>query len=339
MGTSYTITDNFNPPLYLTYPFAIQLSIEEFMAKIALLFSGQGAQRVGMGVDLAGAYPAARAIFQIAPDALPADFLKVMQTGPEETLTRTAYCQPALYLHGLALLAALKVKRSDFTFAATAGLSLGEFTAHAAGGTFSAEDGLRLVARRGVLMEQACTQTQGAMLALLGTDEALAAKVATAAGWEVANLNGGGQVVLSGPAEKLEAAQAAAKELGVKRAIPLKVAGAYHSSLMQSAKEGLSEAITKTSMKMPAVPVLSNFLGRPARDEAEIRSSLLDQVTGTVRWEACLRHLADSGIRHFLELGPGGVLAGLAKKIVPDLPCHSAGTLAELEKVIHELPR
>ncbi|NBS55374.1 [acyl-carrier-protein] S-malonyltransferase [bacterium] len=309
------------------------------MVKIALLFSGQGAQRVGMGTDLAEASPAARKILQMGSGILPEDFSTILKSGPEETLTRTAYCQPALYLHGLALLAALKEKRSDFTFAATAGLSLGEFTAHAAGSTFSAEDGLCLVARRGVLMEQACTQTKGAMLALLGADEALAAKVAAAAGWEVANLNGGGQVVLSGSAEKLEAAQAAAKELGVKRAIPLKVAGAYHSSLMQSAKEGLSEAISKTSMKMPSVPVLSNFLGRPARDVAEIRSSLLDQVTGAVRWETCLRHLADSGIQQFLELGPGGVLAGLAKKIVPDLPCHSAGTLAELEKVIHELPR
>ncbi|NBS14873.1 MAG: [acyl-carrier-protein] S-malonyltransferase [Verrucomicrobia bacterium] len=309
------------------------------MPKLSLLFSGQGAQRVGMGTDLAEASPAARKILQMGSGILPEDFSTILKSGPEETLTRTAYCQPALYLHGLALLAALKEKRPDFTFAATAGLSLGEFTAHAAGGTFSAEDGLRLVARRGVLMEQACAQTKGAMLALLGADEALAAKVAAAAGWEVANLNGGGQVVLSGSAEKLEAAQAAAKELGVKRAIPLKVAGAYHSSLMQSAKEGLSEAISKTSMKMPSVPVLSNFLGRPARDVAEIRSSLLDQVTGTVRWETCLRQLADSGIQQFLELGPGGVLAGLAKKIVPDLPCHSAGTLAELEKVIHELPR
>ena len=188
-------------------------------------------------------------------------------------------------------------------------------------------------------MEEACAKTKGAMLALLGADETLASRVAQESGWQVANLNGGGQVVLSGPAEKLEAAQTAAKAAGVKRAIPLKVAGAYHSSLMQSAKEGLSEAIAKTSMKMPSSPVLSNFLGRPAQNEAEIRSSLLEQVTGTVRWETCLRHLADSGIRRFLELGPGGVLAGLSKKILPDLPCHSAGTLAELEKVIHELPR
>ncbi|NBQ66040.1 MAG: ACP S-malonyltransferase, partial [Verrucomicrobia bacterium] len=245
------------------------------MAKVALLFSGQGAQRVGMGTDLAEASPAAQKILQMGSGVLPADFSSVLKSGPEETLTRTAYCQPALYLHGLALLAVLKEKKPDFTFAATAGLSLGEFTAHAAGGTFSSEDGLRLVARRGVLMDEACAQRKGAMLALLGADEALAAKVAAAAGWEVANLNGGGQVVLSGPAEKLEAAQAAAKEAGVKRAIPLKVAGAYHSSLMKPAKEGLAEAIAKTSLKMPAVPVLSNFLGRPASSEAEIRSSLL----------------------------------------------------------------
>ena len=188
-------------------------------------------------------------------------------------------------------------------------------------------------------MDEACAKRKGAMLALLGADEALATKVALAAGWEVANLNGGGQVVLSGPAEKLEAVQTAAKEAGVKRAIPLKVAGAYHSSLMIPAKEGLAEAIANTSLHMPTVPVLSNFLGRPASSEAEIRSSLLDQVTGTVRWEACLKDLAGRGVTRLIELGPGGVLAGLAKKIVPDLPCASAGTLAELEKVIHELPR
>ena len=304
----------------------------------ALLFSGQGAQRVGMGADLAEASPAARKILELGSDILPADFSAVLRAGPEETLTRTAYCQPALYLHGLALLAVLQEKNPNFTFAATAGLSLGEFTAHAAGGTFSIEDGLRLVARRGTLMEEACAKTKGAMLALLGADEALAQRVAQASGWEVANLNGGGQIVLSGPAERIEAAQTAAKEAGVKRAIPLKVAGAYHSSLMTSAKEGLAEAIAKTNLKMPAVPVLSNFLGRPASSEAEIRSSLLEQVTGTVRWEACLKDLAGRGVTKLIELGPGGVLAGLAKKIVPDLPCHSAGTLAELEKVTHELP-
>jgi [acyl-carrier-protein] S-malonyltransferase len=290
-----------------------------------------------MGTDLKEASPAARKILELGSGILPADFSSVLQSGPEETLTRTTYCQPALYLHGLALLAVLKEKKPDFAFAATAGLSLGEFTAHAAGRTFSIEDGLRLVARRGVLMDEACAQRKGAMLALLGADETLAAKVAASAGWEVANLNGGGQVVLSGPVEKLEAAQAAAKEAGVKRAIPLKVAGAYHSSLMLPAKEGLAEAIANTSLKMPAVPVLSNFLGRPASSEAEIRSSLLNQVTGTVRWEACLKDLSGRGITKLIELGPGSVLTGLAKKIVPDLPCASAGTLAELEKVIHEL--
>ena len=309
------------------------------MEPIALLFSGQGAQRVGMGSDLAGASPVARAILHLAPESLPAHFSEVLQKGPEETLTRTAYCQPALYLHGLALLQILREKAPSFTFQATAGLSLGEFTAHAAAGTFSAEDGLRLVARRGALMEEACSQTQGAMLALLGADEPLATQIAKESGWEVANLNGGGQVVLSGPAAKLAEAQAAAKTAGVKRSIPLKVAGAYHSSLMQSARQGLAEAIQKTKMDSPSVPVSANFLGYPAQGVEAIRLSLLDQVTGTVRWETCLRQLAESGIRRFLELGPGAVLAGLMKKILPDLPCASAGTLAELEKVIHELPR
>ena len=309
------------------------------MQPLALLFSGQGAQRVGMGSDLASASPAARKILELVNDILPQDFSTVLQSGPEETLTRTSYCQPALYLHGLALLAALREKNPNFSFAATAGLSLGEFTAHAAAGTFSPLDGLRLVVRRGTLMEEACTQTQGAMLALLGTDESVASRIAKESGWEVANLNGGGQVVLSGPAAKLADAQAAAKAAGVKRSIPLKVAGAYHSSLMNSARQGLADSIANTPFAAPSVPVSSNVLGKPAQGVDAIRLSLLEQVTGTVRWEACLKQLAESGIRHFLELGPGGVLAGLSKKILPDLPCTSAGTLAELEKAIHELPR
>ena len=133
------------------------------MSKFAILFSGQGAQRVGMGTDLAESSPAAQKILQMGSAVLPTDFSSVLKSGPEETLTRTAYCQPALYLHGLALLAVLKEKKPDFAFAATAGLSLGEFTAHAAGGTFSLEDGLRLVARRGSLMDEACAQRKGAM--------------------------------------------------------------------------------------------------------------------------------------------------------------------------------
>ena len=309
------------------------------MEPTALLFSGQGAQRVGMGSDLASASPAAHSLLRLSPELLPADFLEVLQNGPEESLTRTSYCQPALYLHGLALWQILHERRPDFNPAATAGLSLGEFTAHAAAGTFSASEGLRLVARRGALMEEACAQNQGAMLALLGTTEAVATQIATASGWEVANLNGGGQVVLSGPASKLAQTQDAAKTAGIKRSIPLKVAGAYHSSLMQSARTGLGLALRDTKIHTPTIPVSANFLGRPASCESEIRSSLLDQVTGTVRWETCLRQLAESGIRHFLELGPGGVLTALAKKTLPDLPCTSAGTLAELEKVIHELPR
>ena len=309
------------------------------MEPTALLFSGQGAQRVGMGSDLASASPAAHSLLRLSPELLPADFLEVLQNGPEESLTRTSYCQPALYLHGLALWQILHERRPDFNPAATAGLSLGEFTAHAAAGTFSASEGLRLVARRGALMEEACAQNQGAMLALLGTTEAVATQIATASGWEVANLNGGGQVVLSGPASKLAQTQDAAKTAGIKRSIPLKVAGAYHSSLMQSARTGLGLALRDTKIHTPTIPVSANFLGRPASSESEIRSSLLDQVTGTVRWETCLRQLAESGIRHFLELGPGGVLTALAKKTLPDLPCTSAGTLAELEKVIHELPR
>jgi [acyl-carrier-protein] S-malonyltransferase len=309
------------------------------MKRIALLFSGQGAQHVGMGKDLFETSPAARALFEKADNTLAGkDFLKVCFEGPAETLTDTSYCQPALYVHGLALLAHLKSLRPGFTFQAAAGLSLGEFTAHAAAGTFSFEDGLHLVATRGRLMQEACLATQGGMLTLIGATEEQAEAVAAASGLQVANYNCPGQIVLSGDASLIPVATADAQARGLKKVIPLKVAGAYHSKLMQSAQDGLAPALRATPFLTPACPVASNILGglAPADPDA-IRDTLLRQVTGSVRWEGCVRALRASGIDLFLELGPGKVLQGLCKRIDKEIVCLTAATPVELEGVLHEI--
>ncbi|MFQ3670330.1 MAG: ACP S-malonyltransferase [Verrucomicrobiia bacterium] len=307
------------------------------MKPTALLFAGQGAQHVGMGQDLAEAEPEARALFDQADALLGPDFSKICFTGPEATLTETRYCQPALYVHGLALLAILRKERPDFSFQAASGLSLGEFTAHAAAGTFSFEEGLRLVAARGAYMQEACEAAAGGMVTLLGATEEQARQVAAESGLEVANLNCPGQVVLSGPKEQIPAAVAAGQALGLRKVIPLNVAGAYHSRLMAPARAKLEPLLAEVPMQLPKVPVYGNVEAAPALEVVGIREALLRQVTGSVRWQACIEALRAAGITRFIELGPGKVLAGLVKRIDKDVACLSIGNLHDLKASLHEL--
>ncbi|HSI62596.1 MAG TPA: ACP S-malonyltransferase, partial [Candidatus Saccharimonadia bacterium] len=193
--------------------------------KVVLLFSGQGAQKVGMGQDLAGAYPRVKAMFDSANEVLGFSLTDAMFTGPMEELTRTSRCQPALYVHGLAVLEALKERVPSLDIAACAGLSLGEFTAHAAAGTFDFETGLNLVFRRGSFMEEACEETKGSMAAMIGGDEAAVRELAAECDVDVANLNAPGQIVLSGSVEGIKLAVAKAKEKGIRKAVELTVAG------------------------------------------------------------------------------------------------------------------
>jgi [acyl-carrier-protein] S-malonyltransferase len=297
------------------------------LKKVALLFAGQGAQYVGMGRDLSQAHSAAKALFDEAGQFLGPDFLTACFEGPAETLTQTKYCQPALYVHGLALLALVRDAVPSLKPAAMAGLSLGEFTAHAAAGTFSFSEGLKLVAARGRLMQEACESTQGGMVTLLGATPDQAAQVAAGSGLQVANLNCPGQIVLSGASDLIPKAVEVGQSLGLKKVIPLKVAGAYHSRLMQSAQDGLRPFLATTTFHTPSVPVLSNVTGAPTQGTDAIQQTLLDQVTGSVRWEDCIRALIASGTTHFLELGPGKVLAGLNKRIDSTVPFISIGTL------------
>src|SRR3989442_885924 len=289
------------------------------MKKIALLFAGQGAQSVGMGRDVAEQFPGAAELFQQGDEILERKLSQIAWNGPIEELTKTSNCQPALFVHGLACLAVLRELVGNFPIEAAAGLSLGEITAHAAAGTFDFENGLKLVQRRGELMDAACAATSGAMAAMIGADENSARALAADADVDIANINSPGQIVLSGERAKIEMAVALAKEHGIRRAMMLNVAGAYHSRLMESAYEKLSVALLEIEMEPPSFAVFSNVTGEAVSTLLEIRRTLQDQVTGTVRWADCTEGMLGRGCDFFIELGPGGVLAGLLKRTNKDV--------------------
>ena len=310
---------------------------EEMSHPVVLLFSGQGAQKVGMGSDLVAAFPAAASLFAEAAGVLGPDLTSVMADGPPETLTRTSYCQPALYLHGLACLAVLEERHPSLEVAACAGLSLGEFTAHAAAGTVSFSDGLRLVAARGRFMDEACEQTAGAMAAMIGGDEAAVRELAAHCDVDVANLNAPGQIVLSGSTDGIAKAVEQAKSRGIRLAKRLDVAGAYHSRLMASARENLARELAATRMTRPRCPVIANVTAQAVTEPDEIRRTLEAQVTGSVRWTESMRLLLNQGHRHFLELGPGGVLAGLMGRIDKTAIVTPIEDVASIERAVAPL--
>ena len=302
------------------------------MKKIALLFAGQGAQYVGMGKDLAETYPVVAGLYLRADEVLGRSMSAIAFEGPEEVLTKTMHCQPALYIHGLACLAALNEEVGELTVAAAAGLSLGEFTAHTAAGTFDFDAGLQLVAARADFMQQVCEATSGAMAAMIGADENAVRDLAAQTDVDIANLNCPGQVVISGEATKVALAVSLAQEAGVRRAATLNVAGAYHSRLMKSAYEKLAVVLEETPMSIPRFPVVCNIDALPVVDAARIRETLREQVTGTVRWQESIEHLADhEKIELFIELGPGKVLAGLASRIRKEVPTISITDTASLK--------
>ena len=298
--------------------------------KIALLFAGQGAQTVGMGRDLAEQFPTAANLFQKADDVLERKLSEIAWNGPIEDLTKTSNCQPALFVHGLACLSVLRELAGNFPIGGGAGLSLGEMTAHAAAGTFDFANGLQLVQRRGELMDEACEKTSGGMAALIGAEENVVRQLAADEDVDVANINAPGQIVISGELAKVEAAVGVAKEYGIRRATMLNVAGAYHSRLMESAYEKLGAVLQHVPMQPPSFPVISNVTGDEVRTPVEIRRTLQDQVTGTVRWLDCMERLAALGCDFFVELGPGGVLAGLLRRTLKGVDVTS---VADVESV------
>lgn len=290
-----------------------------------------------MGKDLVETFPSAKALFDKADAALGRSLSSVMFEGPDEELTRTGNCQPALYLHGLACLEVLKEKLPDLEIVTAAGLSLGEFTAHSAAGTFSFEEGLKIVEQRGAFMEEACNNTQGAMAAMIGGDAEAVKTLAADNDVDVANYNAIGQIVVSGSVEGVDKAVAGAKERGIRMAKKLKVAGAYHSRLMQSAQDKLAPVLAVADISMPLIPVYSNYNATAVADAAEIRETLEKQVTGSVRWTESMQAVIAEGNTTFIELGPGKVLAGLMGRIDKTVKVYSIDDVTSLEAAITEL--
>ena len=301
------------------------------MSKTALLFAGQGAQAVGMGKDLAEQFPTAKALFEKANTVLGYDLTTICFNGPEAELTKTENAQPGIYLVSWVALQLLKEKVPALKFEATAGLSLGEFTALAAAGVMSFEDGLKVVQQRGRFMQEACEATQGGMAAIIGLDEGPTREACNEAGVSLANLNCPGQLVISGSADKINQACELAKAKGAKRAIPLTVAGAYHSPLMASALPKLRDALAQIPINRPAVPVVGNVRALPHGEPAEIHQLLVDQVTSSVRWEESIRYLLAQGFTRFIELGPGTALTGFMKRIDKTAQVLNVADAASLE--------
>jgi [acyl-carrier-protein] S-malonyltransferase len=307
------------------------------MSKTALLFAGQGAQAVGMGKDLAEKFPAAKNWFNRANAALGYDLAGICFNGPEADLTKTENAQPGIFLVSWVAFQLLKERAPNLKFEATAGLSLGEFTALTAAGAMSFEDGLRVVRQRGKFMQEACDTTRGGMAAVIGLDEAPTREACAEAGVVLANLNCPGQLVISGEAERIAKAIELAKVKGAKRAIPLPVAGAYHSPLMASAQPKLQNELAKIKFSPPIVPVISNVTAQPHGDATEIAARLIEQVTSSVLWENSMRFLLSQGFTRFIELGPGAALSGFMKRIDKSAQMLNVADAASLETTVQAI--
>jgi len=304
------------------------------MPKTAILFTGQGAQSVGMGKDVAEACPAAADIFERANLVVGYDLRSVCFQGPPEKLEQTDIQQPAIFTTSVAIWRAVN-ERVDVEEppAAMAGLSLGEYTALYAAGSVSFEDGLTLVKRRGELMQAAADAIPGGMVTALGLDVEKIQEVVREASAEgvfvAANYNCPGQVVLSGSKKACESAVPLIERAGG-RAVPLKVAGGFHSPLMQPAADGLAEVLAQTRFGTPSVPVIANVHARPHGQPDDIRQCLADQLTHTVCWQASMEALIAEGVERFIEIGPGRILTGLLKKIARGVPIVNVSTADSL---------
>lgn len=303
-----------------------------------LLFPGQGAQKVGMGRDLAEAFPAARETFAAVDEALGVPLSRLMWEGPEEELQQTHNTQPAILAHSAAVFAVIRDRLGPV--AGAAGHSLGEYSAYAAAGTLEPVTAARLVRRRGELMHQAGTSRPGAMAAVIGLDtEAVQACCREASGdgtvAVAANLNAPDQTVISGDPAAVTAAGERCRAAGARRVLPLKVGGAFHSPLMAPAREGLRAALASVRLADPAFPVVANATAEPVRSGAEAARLLAEQLTAPVRWVESVRALAAlaPGAR-FLELGPGSVLSGLVRRILPESESVAVGTAPDVERFL-----
>ncbi|MBY0339227.1 MAG: ACP S-malonyltransferase [Acetobacteraceae bacterium] len=316
---------------------------------LAFVFPGQGSQAPGMGRDLAEAFPAAREVFEEVDEALKQRLSRLMFEGPAEELTLTANAQPALMAVSVAVVRVL-AKEGGFDLSRqvslVAGHSLGEYSALTAAGAFDLPTAARLLRLRGETMQKAVPAGEGAMAALLGAEAAQAQAICEQAAAnpegarevvEVANDNGGGQVVVSGKKAAVERAVEAAKAAGIKRAMLLPVSAPFHCSMMAPAADAMGEALEKAAMSHPAVPVVANVTAAPVSDPAMIRELLVKQVTGTVRWRECVAAMVAAGCTRFAEVGAGKVLTGLMKRNAPDATAMAVGTPADIEAFLKSL--
>lgn len=301
--------------------------------KAFFVFSGQGAQCVGMGKDLYEAFPEARRCFETTARELGEEHLRVIFEGPAEELTSSRFCQTAIYTMSCAALEAFRVRHPEVAPVACAGLSLGEYAALYAAGAFDYTTGLKLLARRAELMDAACRKSSGGMASVLKADPAVIEAACAEADIDIANYNSPGQIVISGEKTKLAKAIEILRAKGVARIVELNVAGAFHSRLMAEAGTAFAPALDAAKLKMPAVPVYHNFTAAPAGTLDELRSNLARQVSGSVRWEGCLRRAVAEGADTVIEFGPGTVLTGLAKRTLPELRLVNINCAAALDNL------
>jgi [acyl-carrier-protein] S-malonyltransferase len=306
---------------------------------VNLLFPGQGAQAVGMGRSFFDQSQAAQALFKKADEVLGFSISKLIFEGPEEELTKTVNSQPAIYLTSLAVWAALKEQLPTLKITSACGLSLGELTALAALGVFSFEEGLKLVERRGFFMDQTAGKRKGGMVSLVGLPLEKCEEVAKEAGVEVANINSPEQIVLSGEMTKIESAAKIAEAKGAKRALVLKVSGAFHSSLMEDAAKEFKKILTAVPFRAPQGLFLSNVTGDFETDPQKIKENLEKQVTGSVQWVKTMENLTRRSLKQFIEPAPGKVLKGLARRINSEIQVDNLETQGDILRLVDLLKK
>ena len=302
-------------------------------SNIAFVFPGQGSQSVGMGYELCNGSPEARVIFEEADEALGFHLSKLCFEGPEDELRQTINAQPAIFTMSIACLKAASVMNniSEPTF--VAGHSLGEYTALIAADVLDFADGIRIVRERGRLMQEAGIKQPGGMAAIIGLDVESLEEVCIETSAEIANMNCSGQIVISGTKEAIARSMDLAKSRGAKRVVPLQVSGAFHSTLMRPAVEGMTQVISEVNLRPPTVPIIANSTAKPVTSVDEVKEELIQQICNCVKWQPSVEYMVNGGISTFVEIGPGQVLSGLIKRISSDVTVHNMNDIESIKTV------